>query len=342
MRMLGDRPAQRAHVAATGSRSRSRLLHVLLGPLLGGVVLLAARAAPAWADGRWLDSPAPERWNQPGMALPAPPPPELPLDPRAIARERAPQTAPDAALAGAGWRLFAPYQAGWGIQVVQAAGSYDGMGRPWHYQVFVFVDGQFAGTLSPEPMDSRTDGALDTVLLTGPGTLLAEFRRYAPDDPLCCPSGGATVQYRVERGAAGAIVVPERADASDIGGPPPAGAGPTSGAVTVVGVSRVLTIDAPARGAGVSSPFEVRGSGAVAPFESTLVYRVYDAAGRVIGQGPITVQGTMGQPFAFATQVSFPAGSSGQGWLEVLEPNAAGGPPLISLSVPITLRGAAK
>jgi hypothetical protein len=41
--------------------------------------------------------------------------------------------------------------------------GYDGMCRPRQYQDFVFVGSVFAGTLSPQPMDSRTDGALGRV-----------------------------------------------------------------------------------------------------------------------------------------------------------------------------------
>lgn len=166
------------------------------------VVPVAARG-----NGAWLDAAEPANWNTPGAALPEATTPSIPIDPRALARERQAETAEDEALAEAGWRLFAPYQAGWGAKVIQATSSYDGMGRPWDYQAFVFVDGIFAGTLSPDPMQSRFDGALDRVQFFV-DTVTAEFRRLTVSDPLCCPSGGTSVQYRIERGDTGPVVVP--------------------------------------------------------------------------------------------------------------------------------------
>ncbi|HXU87333.1 MAG TPA: META domain-containing protein [Methylomirabilota bacterium] len=65
------------------------------------------------------------------------------------------------------------------------------------YQDFVFVRGVFAGTLSPEPMDSRTDGAVGRVTLQGGNRLTAEYERYSATDPLCCPSGTTWVVFDV-------------------------------------------------------------------------------------------------------------------------------------------------
>lgn len=180
----------------------------VVAALLLGLVLFVSVPAAARADGKWLDSDTPANWNAPGMGIPDATPPEGPLDPRVTARERAPETPEDRALVAKGWRLFAGYEAGWGVKVIQATSTYDGMGRPWQYQAFVFMNGIFAGTLSPEPMNSRFDGALDSVSLFGSPSVVAEFRRYSPTDPLCCPSGSATVSYRVDQNAAGPVVVP--------------------------------------------------------------------------------------------------------------------------------------
>lgn len=57
--------------------------------------------------------------------------------------------------------------------------------------------GVFAGTLSPEPMDSRTDGAVGRVTLQGGNRLTAEYERYSATDPLCCPSGTTWVVFDV-------------------------------------------------------------------------------------------------------------------------------------------------
>jgi hypothetical protein len=82
--------------------------------------------------------------------------------------------------------------------VVRGAAGYDGMCRPRQYQDFVFVRGAFAGTLSPQPMDSRTDGAIGRVFLQSDRRVTAEFARYTAKDPLCCPSSSTTVEFAIE------------------------------------------------------------------------------------------------------------------------------------------------
>lgn len=171
------------------------------------------------ADGGWLDAPSPENWNAPGMSILAAPAVDLPVDPRAAAREREPETEEDTALIAAGWRLFTAYEAGWETKVIQAAAGYDGMGRPLQYQAFVFVDGRLAGTLSPTLMDARTDGVLVRAALTGGGRIIGEFRRYAPTDPLCCPSGSAAVEYRISRQPDGPVVMPVNVTRQGAGSP---------------------------------------------------------------------------------------------------------------------------
>jgi hypothetical protein len=83
------------------------------------------------------------------------------------------------------------------------------MCRPLGYNEFVFVDGQFAGTISPDLMDSRTDGVGDVRFFAVKDMLAAEFQRYSATDPLCCPSGSATVFYQVTRTPAGPVLVPQ-------------------------------------------------------------------------------------------------------------------------------------
>jgi hypothetical protein len=163
---------------------------------------IATAQEASWLDGNLAS------WNTPGMAIPAAPKPDVALDPRCTERERPPETDEDKALAAAGWRLFIAYQAGWGVTLIPALSSYDGMCRPIGYQYFVFVDGVFAGTIAPRPMDSRTDGAADAVNLWYKDQLTAEFRRYKPDDPLCCPSSSTSVEYTIEQTANGPVLNP--------------------------------------------------------------------------------------------------------------------------------------
>ncbi len=85
------------------------------------------------------------------------------------------------------------------------------MRRPVAYQQFVFVDGVFAGTLAPQAMMPRTDGALFDVWI-GPDEVGALHDRYAPTDGLCCPSAQTRVSFTVERTAAGPVVTPTQAE----------------------------------------------------------------------------------------------------------------------------------
>jgi len=174
------------------------LLASLLIGLLPGV---------ASADGTWLDESPPANWNTPGMAIPQAPPSPGPIDPRILSNNRWAESQEDVALAQAGWHLFTQYKSGWGVKVIPGASSFDGMGRPNGYQNFVFVDGTFAGTLSPDLMDARTDGAQTGTFLVGVDNINAEFQRYSPTDPLCCPSGSSFVSYTIKRGEGGPVVV---------------------------------------------------------------------------------------------------------------------------------------
>jgi LppP/LprE lipoprotein len=162
----------------------------------------------AVADISWLDQPL-TNWNQAGMALPQAPPMDPATNPQCLPQGRPVETDADQAVADAGWTLFGGYEGGWNTYVVRGLSGYDGMCRPLGYNAFVFVDGQFAGTISPDLMNSRTDGAGNVQAFGAKGSLFAEFRRYSATDPLCCPSGSATVFYQVSRTAAGPVLVPQ-------------------------------------------------------------------------------------------------------------------------------------
>jgi LppP/LprE lipoprotein len=74
-----------------------------------------------------------------------------------------------------------------------------GCAGPRQYQDFVFVRGAFAGMLSPEATDSRTDGALSQVFLQGNDRLTAEYVRYSDKDAACCPASTTSVVFDVAR-----------------------------------------------------------------------------------------------------------------------------------------------
>jgi hypothetical protein len=157
----------------------------------------------------WLDLAAPPAWNDPSAKIPrAPTSTPDPLLATQCARQVRPAaSAADRAVIAAGWKLMGASQRFGGTEVVGGQSAFDGMCRPLGYQFFVFAGGRLAGTISPEPMDSRTDGAAQIPQLVSAGELVAVFSRYAPSDPLCCPSRVTTVQYRLEKGPKGQVLV---------------------------------------------------------------------------------------------------------------------------------------
>ena len=157
----------------------------------------------------WLDGDR-QPWNKVGVAIPT--------APKAAAASgscaptvRKPETAGDRQLAAAGWQLVGGYTAGFGVSVIRAAQGLDANCRPMNFQWFVFVDGAFAGTLSPDLMQSRTDGAVSHVELARPDEIGVEYVRYRPSDVLCCPSRVDGVVFGIERTTDGPVVTPEPA-----------------------------------------------------------------------------------------------------------------------------------
>jgi len=123
------------------------------------------------------------------------------------------ETADDNAVVSAGWTLFGSYQSGWGVRVVGARAGLDGMCRPMDYQYFVFVNGRFAGTVSPFAMGSRSDGSASPPSMSGGGKNLdVSFARYAAADPLCCPSSTTYVSYHIDTSGGAPLLVPDTAN----------------------------------------------------------------------------------------------------------------------------------
>jgi hypothetical protein len=171
------------------------------------VAVLALFPWPSGAQDSWLDS-ALEGWNTAGAAVPAAPS-SSGSDAGICAQfVRPPETNEDAALVAQGWQLRQSYERGWNITLVGGAVGFDAMCRPVYYQQFVFVDGVFAGTLSPQPMVPRSDGTLTDASITAADRVLATYARYLPTDPLCCPSREIQVSFAITRAPEGPVVIP--------------------------------------------------------------------------------------------------------------------------------------
>jgi hypothetical protein len=163
------------------------------------------------AQGRsWLDQSQPTNWNRPGAAIPEAPRVKIAAeDWQRCQGTLRPATLPlDRALTQAGWRLYGPVQLFGRTAIAHGLSSFDGMCRPMGYQDFVFVDGKFAGTLSPAPMDARTDGSSSRIFLYRATELTAQFSRYSDSDALCCPSRTTIVSYQIQNQKGLPVVVP--------------------------------------------------------------------------------------------------------------------------------------
>lgn len=167
--------------------------------------------------GAWMDAQKLGNWNKKGSPIPAAPKVERPpilVGPNAQGSSltsgpcaeqlRKPFGPEDKAVMDAGWGLVGSLQIHSGVAVMAGASGADAACRPLSLQVFVFVEGRFAGTLSPEPMTPRTDGMLTGVQLYGQ-TLRATYHRYTEKDALCCPSRASEVTFKVD----GRLVMPE-------------------------------------------------------------------------------------------------------------------------------------
>jgi LppP/LprE lipoprotein len=191
-----SQPSPAAALAVASARWDILWIVPAIAPAVISVALSASAGAQPAAPS-WLDSSSFESWNRAGMSIPRAPQGENP-DPRCREAARAPASDEDRGLRAQGWDLIGAPTVARQTRVIAGAADYDGMCRPRQYQYFVFRRGMFAGTLSPHLMDSRTDGALGRVTILSDGRLRAEYRRYAPADPLCCPTRTTRVVFSLE------------------------------------------------------------------------------------------------------------------------------------------------
>ncbi len=169
-----------------------------IATLTGIVALMPCLPLQAQApSASWLDQPL-KNWNRADSSFPQLPDPEPPSNiSQCVGQIRQPSIEAEKALVAKGWKLFGPLQAYDNTQLFMATSGFDGMCRPMGFQAFVFVEGRYAGTLSPVLMDSRSDGVIYSPILTSGTEITAEFARYQASDPLCCPSGTSIVTFKI-------------------------------------------------------------------------------------------------------------------------------------------------
>jgi len=182
----------------------------MIATFLVAVIAMVAAGAPV----SWLDAKTPASWNTAQRMVlpfrPGAPDAELAKGGHCAASVRPPTSTEDHALTERGWSLAGPYQRYGVTSVVSAMAGVDGMCRPMGYQSFVFVDGWYAGTLSPKAMDARTDGAISSlsISLWDANSFTVDYSRYTPADPLCCPHSSSVVTFKVKSLAGRPHIVP--------------------------------------------------------------------------------------------------------------------------------------
>lgn len=160
-------------------------------------VFVSALCAQAFAQILWLDQTPLPNWNERNRAIPKTEKISLQDIARCRQNIRPATLNVDSQIARNGWTLTEPAQVFGRMTAITAAGGFDGMCRPLKFQTFVFVGGKFAGTLSPAPLNSRTDGALINIRLLSDRLVSADYARYSDTDALCCPHKIETVRFSI-------------------------------------------------------------------------------------------------------------------------------------------------
>src|SRR5215203_6276328 len=199
---------------STRWRSTTRTFIVIAAVALA----LTVGVRRAGADGAWIDQKPIVNWNAAAQTIPIAPPMTDPVNPQCASTGRPPETDEDRAIAAAGWTLIGTYQGGYGVKTVTGASGYDGMCRPLGFQTFIFYHESFIGTVSPDLMNSRSDGVQQQIFISpplsstgGPPSLIVQFSRYTNADPLCCPSAISTVNYTIRFMSVGWVLTPGEA-----------------------------------------------------------------------------------------------------------------------------------
>lgn len=102
-------------------------------------------------------------------------------------------------------------------------------------------------------------------------------------------------------------------------------------------IQQLINLEAPANGAALNNPFELRGTTSQYPFRGSLLYRVLDAQGNQVGRAPFEVAGQVGNPATFAVAATYMVNESGSGTVEVAEVSATDGTIIAIDSVAVQL-----
>jgi hypothetical protein len=177
------------------------------------------------------------------------------------------------------------------------------------------------------------------LLLAACGTAIPEATSTPPPLATMAPTGEAQLPPTEAPPAATATSPATEAPPSPVAEPTQASGATPQPFLTATPTTppRMILLEVPQVGAVVRSPVVVRGRVSVTPFEATLRGRVYDAQGRVVGEGPITMTTEMGRPGPFEGEIPFQVSTGGPGRVEVAEESMEDGSIVVSAVVDVVL-----
>ena len=146
--------------------------------------------------------------------------------------------------------------------------------------VFLAVYADVNGTLTFQTSIIVDDRPQVNALSIDNREIFLDVVTHGMDDPFCCPTLQTARHYQLTK--------VNQLDLVDYV------------TFTPAGTPRTITIEAPPNGVEVSSTVQVRGKVAIAPFENTLAYRLYDMGGVELAAGAINVTASdLGAPGTF-------------------------------------------
>ena len=157
--------------------------------------------------------------------------------------------------------------------------------------VFLVVYSEVDGELVFQTSKLVDDRPQINALLIEDSEMFLDAITHAADDPMCCPTWKTTRHFGFIDGQLDMI------DYTTF---------------TPDGRPRTITITSPASGTATYSSVQIRGEVAIAPFENTLVYRIYDVGGVELSSGAIAVAAPdPGLPGTFDTVIPIGTALSG-------------------------------
>jgi hypothetical protein len=168
------------------------------------LAVVFAAGAMAQAGSTWLDRPM-TTWSEPDKGVPSAQlgtEAQAALDRRCGSSSLAKSATADA-VRKAGWVPFLHFDQAISRDDIEVIGGMTAATTPGCeatiFNLFVFVAGRYAGTMSPVTVTRNRDGDVGAVRITGPDSLIADVARYTPTDTECCSSLRVRVSYRIDR-----------------------------------------------------------------------------------------------------------------------------------------------